>query len=283
MAALLALLSAVAYGVGDFFGGLSARRLPSSAVVLRTHVAGLAGLVVVLPLVEASPGGHDILVGAVGGVAGGLGVLLFYRAMAEGTMSLVAPITSVLTAMIPVVYGLATGERPSLLGFVGIPIALVAVTLLARDPGESTRSGLSPLQALQALAAGLGFGMFFIALDMAGDGAGLWPVVAGRTTSVTLFALVALVNPAARVGRAGARTGPLVAMLVACGLLDAWANALLLFATHHGMITLVAVLGSLYPAATLLLARTVLGERLARPQLGGVALAGAAVVLVSVG
>ncbi|HLM65394.1 MAG TPA: EamA family transporter [Acidimicrobiales bacterium] len=282
MAALLALLSALAYGVGDFFGGLSARRLPSSAVVLRTHAAGLAGLVVLLPLVEASPGGHDIVVGAAGGVAGGLGVLLFYRAMAEGAMSLVAPITSVLTAVIPVVYGLATGDRPSLFGLVGIPIALVAVTLLARDPGEATRTGLAPRQALQALGAGVGFGVFIIGLDMASDAAGLWPVIAGRTTSVTLFALVALVSPAARVG-SGARTGPVVAMLVACGLLDAWANALLLFATHHGMITLVAVLGSLYPATTLLLARSVLGERLARPQLGGVALAGAAVVLVSVG
>jgi uncharacterized membrane protein len=283
MAALLALLSATAYGVGDFFGGLSARRLPSSAVVLRTHVAGLLGLLAVVPLVGGAAGHGDLAIGAIGGVAGALGVLAFYRAMASGVMSLVAPITAVTAAIVPVAYGLATGERPSPVGMVGIPLALVAVALLAREGGPETASSLSVPQLLTALGAGAGFGLYFVALGMASDDAGLWPVVAGRLASVTLFGLVALFNPAARVGDRRARQLGLVAMLVACGLLDAWANALFLLATHHGMLTLVGVLGALYPAATLLLARGVLGERLARPQLGGVALAAAAVTLVSVG
>jgi drug/metabolite transporter (DMT)-like permease len=285
MAALLALASAMAYGVGDFFGGLSARRLPSAAVVLRTHAAGLAGLVVLLPLVSATTsGGRDLALGAAGGIAGGTGVLLFYWLMSRGAMSIVAPITAVLAALVPVVVGMGGGERPSPMALVGIPLALVAVALLAREPGDAERaSGLTPVQLAAALAAGLGFGLYFVALDLTSDSAGLWPVVSGRVASVTLFGLIALASTAARVGDGRARRGALPAMLAACGLLDAWANALFLLATHHGMLTLVAVIGALYPASTVMLARVVLGERLGRPQLAGMLLAGAAVTLVTVG
>ena len=283
MAALLALLSATAYGVGDFFGGLSARRLPSAAVVLRTHAAGLLGLLSVVPLVGGAAAQGDLAIGAAGGLAGALGVLAFYRAMASGSMSLVAPVTAVTAAIVPVGYGLATGERPSLVSLVGIPLALVAVTLLSREGGARSASSLSVEQLLTALGAGAGFGLYFVALGMTSHDAGLWPVVAGRVASVTLFGLVALASPAARVGDGRARQRGVLAMLVTCGLLDAWANALFLLATRHGMLTVVAVLGALYPAATLLLARGVLGERLARPQLGGVALATAAVALVAIG
>jgi uncharacterized membrane protein len=283
MAALLALLSATAFGAGDFLGGLSARRLPSAAVVLRTHLAGFFALLALLPLVGGQLLGRDAAIGAVGGIAGGLGVLAFYRAMSSGPMSIIAPISAVTSAVVPVAYGLVRGERPSVLGLLGIPVALVAVALLAREPDDGERAGVSPLQLATALAAGLGFGAFFVALDLTSADAGLWPVIAGRVASVTLFSVVALLLPAARVGDGRARQRTVLAMLVTCGLLDAWANALFLAATHHGMLTLVGVLGALYPAATLLLARGVLGERLARPQLGGVLLAVAAVALVTVG
>lgn len=276
-------MSATAYGVGDFFGGLSARRLPSAAVVLRTHAAGLVGLLAVVPLVGGAAAHSDLAIGALGGMAGALGVLGFYRAMSSGMMSVVAPITAVTAAVVPVAYGLATGERPSAVSMVGIPLALLAVTLLSREEGPRSEGSLSVRQLALTLGAGAGFGLYFIALGMAGDDAGLWPVVAGRMASVTLFALLALVSPAARVGDRRARQVGLLAMLVACGLLDAWANAMFLMATRHGMLTLVAVLGALYPAATLLLARGVLGERLARPQLSGVAVAAAAVTLVAIG
>jgi uncharacterized membrane protein len=282
MAALLALLSATAYGAGDFFGGLSARRLPSVAVVLRSHVVGLLGLLALVPLVGGALTGNDLRVSALGGVAGGLGVMLFYRAMTTGAMSLVAPVTSVTAALVPVSYGLATGDRPSWLGLVGIPLALGAVVMLAREPAVEGSRGMTLSQLGVALAAGAGFGAFFIALDTTSADAGLWPVVAGRVASITLFSLVTLVNPAVRVGDGRARSGSALAMIVACGLLDAWANALFLAATRHGMISLVSVLSALYPAATLLLARSVLGERLARPQLAGVVLAVVAVALVTV-
>lgn len=286
VAALLALLSAVAYGAGDFLGGLAARRLPPAAVVLRSNAVGLAGLVVALPLVgDAEYAARDIVIGAIAGVAGGVGVLLLYRGLAVGTMSVVAPITAVLSAVVPVAVGLSSGERPGAVAFVGVPLALVAVALLAREPRDDNdrTHGMTTTDLLTALGAGLGFGLFFVGLDATGDDAGLWPVVAGRSASVGLFAVVAAVSVSARTGRGRVWIGRTPVMLFGCGLLDAGANALFLLATQRGLLTLVAVLGALYPASTVLLARLVLAERLARPQQIGVLVAGAAVVLVSAG
>ena len=286
MAAVLALLSAVAYGAGDFFGGLAARRLPPAAVVLRSNAVGLTALLVCLPLVgDADLLGRDVAIGAAGGVAGGIGVLLLYRGLSRGTMSVVAPITALLSAVIPVLWGLGTGERPTAVAFLGVPLALWAIALLAREPApaEIVAGGLTPAELVSALGAGLGFGVFFVALDATSDDAGLWPVVAGRTASVAVFALVAAVSASARIGRRRAMTRSTTALVVGCGVLDAGANALFLLATQRGLLTLVAVLGALYPATTLLLARAVLGERLAGLQRVGVGLAAVAVVLVTAG
>ncbi len=287
MAAVLALLAAVAYGTGDFLGGMAARRIPASVVVLASNAVGLAGLLVALPLVgDPEFAGRDILIGAAAGIAGAIGVMLLYRGLATGTMSVVAPITAVLSAVVPVGVGLATGERPAGLALPGVPLALFAVALLAREPrvGPAQRpAGLPRTEVLVALGAGLGFGLFFVGLDATGDDAGLWPVVAGRAASVGLFSVVAAVGARRRsVGmRDTARTTML--LLVGCGLLDAGANALFLLATQRGLLTLVAVLGALYPAATLVLARLVLGERLVRLQQTGLVVAAAAVVLVTAG
>jgi drug/metabolite transporter (DMT)-like permease len=283
MAAFLALLSAAAYGAGDFFGGLAARRIPPAAVVLRSNVVGLVGLIACLSLVSGEVVARDLGIGAMGGVAGGIGVLLLYRGLASGVMSVVAPVTAVLAAVLPVVAGLSGGERPAVVAFAGIVLALAAVALLAREPrdDDAATHGLASLDLLVAVGAGVGFGVFFIALDATSDDAGLWPIVAGRSASVVFFAAVAALWARARVGDHRAVQGTTPWLLVGCGVLDAAANATFLLATQRGLLTLVAVLGSLYPASTLLLARLVLHERLARPQLAGVALAGAAVVLVT--
>lgn len=284
MAAVLALLSAVVYGAGDFAGGLASRRLPPAAVVLRSNLVGLVGLVLVAPLFAADDvRGADLLWGAGGGLVGGIGVLLLYRGLAVGTMSVVAPITAVLAAVVPVAAGLLDGERPSALALVGIPVALVAIALLARDPDDAgPLEGTSGGVLLTAFGAGLGFGLFFVALDRAGDDAGMWPLVAGRGASVTMFAVVALLVSTARVGGPAARQGSMPGLLLVCGVCDSGANALFLLATHEGLLTLVAVLGSLYPASTVLLATTLTHERLARVQVLGVVLALAAVVLITV-
>jgi drug/metabolite transporter (DMT)-like permease len=284
MAALLALLSAVVYGAGDFAGGLLSRRLPPVAVVWRTAMIGLAGLLVLALLTTATevrPG--DLGVGALGGLVGGVGILLLYRALADGTMSVVAPTTAVLAATVPVAVGIAGGERPGAAALAGIPVALVAIFLLARDPdAEGPAEAMRPGVMLEAIGAGAAFGIFFVCLDAAGDDAGMWPLVAGRAASVTLFSIIVATVAAHRIGRTGRRdAGPgTTRLLVTCGACDAGANALFLLATHRGLLSLVAVLGSLYPASTVLLATTLTHERLARSQVVGVvlALAGAAAI-----
>ena len=283
MAAVLALLSALTYGAGDFLGGLCARRLPAVAVALRTNAIGLVGLLVVAPLVAATVEGRDIVLGAGAGIIGGVGILLLYRGLATGTMSIVAPITAVLAAVVPVVVGLLSGERPSGLALAGIPIALVAVAALAREPRTGDEPGVGTAEVVMALGAGAAFGFFFVGLDATNDDAGLWPIVAGRTSSVVMFSIVAALVAAARVGDDRARRGTTPWLLVGCGLGDAGANAMFLLATQRGLLTLVAVLAALYPASTVLLARIVLGERLVGAQRVGIALAGVAVVAVSAG
>ncbi|MGQ0617069.1 MAG: EamA family transporter [Acidimicrobiia bacterium] len=282
MAAFLALLSAVGYGAGDFLGGVAARRLPAPAVVWRSNMVGLAGLLVALPLVGADEVAvRDLVIGAVAGVAGGIGILLLYRGLAAGAMSLVAPVTAVLTALVPVAAGLIGGERPSPGALAGVVLAVAAVALLSGGPdGTPAAARMSRGLLLTALGAGLGFGLFFVGLDATGDDAGLWPIVAGRSAAVLLFSVVVALSPTSRTGFA-VRNDRSVVLLVGCGLLDASANALFLVATQLGALTLVAVLGALYPASTVLLARVVLSERLARPQLAGCALAATAVVLVT--
>lgn len=286
MAALLALLSAFVYGAGDFVGGLLSRRLPPVAVVWRTAMVGLVGLLVLSLLTTAEEvRGSDLAVGAVGGLVGGVGILLLYRALAAGTMSIVAPTTAVLAAAVPVAFGIVDGERPSAVALAGIPVALVAIVLLARDPDASGPAEPMQVQVLlEALGAGAAFGIFFVCLDAAGDDAGMWPLVAGRAASVTLFSLVVAAVAANRIGRTGRRdAGPgTTKLILTCGACDAGANALFLMATHRGLLSLVAVLGSLYPASTVLLATTLTHERLARPQILGVVLAlvGAAAITV---
>lgn len=277
MAAVLALLSAVVYGAGDFAGGLATRRLPSVAVVWRTAIIGLVGLLVVSVLVGADDVGPDDLAwGAAGGLIGGVGILLLYRSLAAGTMSVVAPVTAVLSAVVPVGFGIGGGERPGALALAGIPVALVAIVLLARDPDdEGPRGPMDRMVLAMALGAGASFGVFFVCLDAAGDDAGLWPLAAGRAASVTLFSVVVAVTAGSRLGSGGVRAAGagMVPLLLACGAADVTANALFLLATHQGLLSVVAVLGSLYPASTVLLATTVTHERLVGSQIVGVVLA----------
>lgn len=277
MAALLALSAAVAYGVGDFLGGVAARRVPPTAVVLWSHVVGLGMLVAVAPLVAGIPSTRALAVGAAAGVLGGSGVALFYRALAVGAMSVVAPIAALLSAAVPVVVGLGTGERPSAAALAGIGLALGAVVLISR---ESPVRATAPLrwQALAlAVAAGLGFGLFFVAIDRAGDAAGLWPLVGARVASVSLFAGLG----AARLTSAALPRG-VAGPAVGCGLLDAAANVFYLLALNHGLLSVVSVLTALYPATTVLLARYVLGEHLSPVQRTGLGVAGVAAVLIAV-
>jgi drug/metabolite transporter (DMT)-like permease len=283
MAALLALSAAAAYGVGDFLGGLAARREPSTAVVLWSHVLGLVMLVVAAPAVGGEVTPRGLGVGALAGLLGGAAVALFYRGLSLGSMSVVAPIAALLSAAVPVVAGIGSGERPAAAAVIGIGLALVAVTLVSREPPPATRPHrrhdhprrrLQPL--LLAIAAGVGFGLFFVAIDRAGTDVGIWPLVGARVASVSLFAALG----AARVTAAALPRAALGAAFGA-GLLDAAANVFYVLALSHGLLSVVSVLTALYPAGTVLLARYVLGERLSGVQRTGLAVAGLAAVLIA--
>ena len=289
MAALLALTAAAAYGVGDFLGGLAARREPSSAVVLWSHVVGLVMLLVAAPALGGDITPRGLAIGAVAGLLGGVGVALFYRGLSLGSMSVVAPIAALLSAALPVMAGLGSGERPPAAAVIGIGLALVAVTLVSREsresrnpsePGAQPRAVIPTARRLQplllAIGAGVAFGLFFVAIDRAGGDVGIWPLVTARVASVSLFAALG----AARVTAAAPPRAALGAAL-GCGLLDAAANVLYVLALSRGLLSVVSVLTALYPAGTVLLARYVLGERLTAEQRTGLAVAGLAAVLIA--
>jgi drug/metabolite transporter (DMT)-like permease len=275
MAALLALSAAVAYGVGDFLGGVAARRVPPTAVVLWSHLVGLVMLAALAPAMSGDISPRALAVGATAGLLGGGGVALFYRGLAVGAMSVVAPVAALLSAAVPVVVGLASGERPTAAALAGITLALGAVVLISREPSSDAPALRWQALAL-AVAAGLAFGLFFVAIDSAGDGVGIWPLVAARTASVSLFAGLG----AARVTASGLPRGAAGAA-VGCGLLDASANVFYVLALDHGLLSVVSVLTALYPAGTVLLARYVLGERLSTVQRAGLGVAAVAAVLIA--
>ena len=282
MAYLLAIGCAVFYGAADFIGGLATRRASAIPVVLLSQASGLALLALILPLLpHASPSQPDLLWGAAAGLTGGIGVALLYRALAIGTMAVVAPTTAVCAVVIPVIASLLLGERPALLALAGIGLGIVSIVLVshqqaaARPQHDATLPGRLPPGVGTALVSGILIGLFLLTLAQTHSGAGMWPLVVSRTVSVVLFAGVAIAG--GRSLRIGAR---LSALAIAGGTIDMLANALYLLAAHEGPLSLVVTLSSLYPASTVLLARVVLGERLNPWQLTGVACALAAIVLV---
>lgn len=277
MAMVLALASAVVYGMADFAGGLASRRATAAAVVALSQAAGLVAVVLLLPWLGGDPTPADLAWGAAAGVAGGLGLLLFYRALAAGVMSVVAPVTAVSAAALPVLGGLLLGERIGPVAAGGIVLALAAVVLVAAEDGLASLRNAGLGTVAPALAAGAGFGLFFVVLDRTGEDSGLSPLVAARVVSVLMVGALALAT-----GRSLRISRRVLPVVVLAGVGDMTANALFLVATQvGGQLAITGVLASLYPASTVLLAQVVLRERLAGAQRAGLAVAAAAVVLIA--
>jgi drug/metabolite transporter (DMT)-like permease len=276
MSVLLALGSAITFGVADFLGGVASRRAAAWSVVVGSQFFGLALLVGALPaLPPATVGPADLAWGAAAGVAGALGLTQFFRALSLGNMSVAAPISAVITGAVPVVAGVALGERPASLAWLGIVLALPAIALISREATDSvTRT--PPDVLVSAVLAGLGFGAFYVLIDRTGDAAGIQPLISARTASVLLIGVLGLST-----GRLGPLAGRLLGVVALSGALDMAANVLFLYAVREGLLALGSVISAMYPASTLVLARAVLGERLRRVQLSGLALAGVAVGLVA--
>jgi drug/metabolite transporter (DMT)-like permease len=275
LAVLLALTAAASWGCGDFLGGLSARRVPALTVVALSEVAGLVAIAALLAVVGPHvPGGGALAWAAAAGVAGTIGLGALYRGMAIGAMGVVAPLSSA-AAIVPVAFGLATGERPGALRFAGVACALGGVVLASR---EQSAQGVKRAAGVElALVAAAGFGLYFVCIDRASEGGALWATTVSRGTASVLAVAAALA-----LGRLAA-PARLLPRLVLVGLFDVSANGLLTVALRHGLVSLVSVLASLYPVVTVLLARIVLQERTARTQQLGVALALGGAALISAG
>jgi len=277
VAVLLALASAVVYGAADFCGGLASRRANSFAVVAVSQAAGLVVLLALVPWLGGVWTAGDLAWGAAAGVAGSAGLVLFYRALADGVMSVIAPTTAVTAAAVPVLVGLGLGERMNVWAAVGIALALVAVVLVAAEDGLSSLRAANASSLTPALFAGAAFGLFFVLLDRTDADAGLTPLVGARLMSVALVVLLGLATR-----RSLSVPLPGLPLVVVAGVADMGANALFLLATQQGsQLAIVGVLASLYPASTVLLAQLVLRERLAGTQVAGLAAAVGSVVLIA--
>ena len=270
----VSLAAALVYGAGDFFGGLAARRTSLLTVLLLSQGVGLAGIALLATIIGGTATGADLLLGAAAGLAGGAGVAMLYRGLAKEAMSVVAPITAVVAVVVPVAYGVARGERPAVLQFAGIGLAVAAVTLLGASGAGKPRLARSTL--LVATGSGVAFGTFYILFSRTAASANLWPLLSARGASVAALVLLSLMLR--RPPRPGA-THP--AVVIGAGVCDVTANALYLIAVHGGLISIVAVLVSLYPVSTVVCSLLFLGERLHARQIGGVVAALAAVVLIT--
>lgn len=279
MAIALALSAALAYGSADFVGGLAARRTSPLLTAFGAQLTGLIVLLAAMPLLgTAAPSGRDLAYGAVAGVFGGAGIVLLYRALAIGPMSVVAPTTALAASVVPILAGVLLGERPGPLAVGGIAVSLVAVALITRERATEEHAPAGRRVVAMALGGGAIFGLFFVFLHQTGDGAGLWPLLAARLTSVPLLALLI----ARQVGFRSFEIPRLTRPVVVSGTLDMAANICYLLALRHGMLSVVAALTGLYPASTILLAQSHLRERLQRPQVLGLGVAACAAVLIAI-
>ncbi len=276
MTVLWALGASVVFGCADFIGGIASRRLPSLRVAAAGQLVAFCfawptALVAHSTHVTAADAGWSLASGA----AAGCGLGLFYSAMTRGLISLVVPLTAVVSALLPVAYGLARGERPSTVATVGIVVALVAVAVVSSTP--KTGHALSSTPVVFSIVAGALFGSFLILLSQVGEDAGMWPLVFSRS-SCTLVLTSLAVGFGASPTRA---LRPLVRPGVAIGVFEAIGIVGLFLALQRGPVSIASVLLSLYPVTSVLLATILLEERMTRPQVAGVALALTSVALIS--
>jgi uncharacterized membrane protein len=274
---VLGLAAAILYGVGDFAGGIASRRHTAITVLLTSYPVGAVLMAAMLPLF----GGHNstkaTVYGVVGGAAGLLGVVLMYSLMTIAPINVISPVTAVLAAIVPVVVGVGIGERPHITAWFGIVLGLVAVLLVSRTTEDHPHGRMRPITLLLALVSGLGFGFYFVFLARAGDNSGLWPLVISRFSSAALIVPLAITR-----GAFAAVRGRMLVVVLVAGACDALANMCFLLASRHGLLSVASVLTSLYPATTVILAVWLLREHTSQVQRGGLALAAASIVLITI-
>ena len=310
---IVGLGSALLFGFADFFGGLAAKRVSAIRVTALAAVTGLVALCIALPLLGGAWSWQAVVFGGLSGVAGAVAIVLLYACLAMGPMSILSPLTAVVSAIVPVIVGVSRGDRLTGLGYSALALALVAIVLVAFVREErAVRPSLKAL--LMAVGSGAAIGLFLILIDLTPDDSGLVPLIANRAVNATLMFIsigvlavwaarrpvrvagVELLNPTPGTGvgagvaaktrnglrfklqragwRAGWRAG--LRFAIVCGVIDAVANAVLLWGLRIGDLSVMAVLSALYPAGTIILAALVLRERITLMQGLGLALALAA-------
>jgi drug/metabolite transporter (DMT)-like permease len=280
MSVVLALAAAILYGVSDFVGGLASRKLSVWPVGLLACTGAFAGSAVLAVVEPGTPTMQDLAWGLLAGVGSGSGTAFLYRGLAQGRMGVVAPVSSVGAVLVPLLVALGTGERPDLFAWAGIAVALPGIWLVSREEGPVDGSAAGPARTVEGfvdgIVAGIGFGVLFAALGQVPDSAGYWPLATNQVSSIVSMLAAALLlggNPIPR------RRAEAIGLLP--GLLAALAVLMFILATRHGLLSLSAVITSLYPAFTVLLAVVVLGERIHRGQAAGLALCATCIVCVS--
>ena len=280
MAIILALISSALFGAGDFLGGVASRRTHVLVVVGASHVVGLFLILSVAPFMADTITLRDLGLGGIAGIAGAVGITCLYHSLSRGPMALVAPITAVSNAAVPALWGIYFGDRLSAPQTVGVVLGLAAILLVSRVSGEEPTAGnATPGLIGMALLSGVGFGGFFICMDLTSEATTPWPLVSARVVSAGIALILLTRMRRSPIPRRDEARGA----IVGAGVLDMTANLAILIAVHHGMLSLVVVLGSLYPASTVLLARYVLQERMARTQVVGLVVALAAIAAIASG
>jgi drug/metabolite transporter (DMT)-like permease len=272
IALALALGASLAWGVADFVGPFVSRTLGALRVLFWAQIGGVAAIGIAVAARDRGPAGWAVLFACVASIAGMLGLFAYYRGMRDGAMSVVAPIAGV-SAVIPVIYGIATGDHPSAIQIVGVACALVGVGLASIEHHEGSRRIAAGVGL--ALLAALGFGIYFPFMHAAGKVDFWWTALVFRSTALLLVAAV--------VAGAGVsvRLGPRwIAVAALVGIGDTLGNVLFAAASGRGLVSLTSVLASLYPIVTVVLAAAVVGERVARLQRAGIVLTLAGVVLI---
>ncbi len=273
---LFGLASALSWGTGDFCGGLATRRTPVRGVLILSQLTGvLLLLAAALILKDPLPSMRPLIFGGLAGLCGACGLAALYSGLAGGRMGLIAPLTAVISAALPVLAASFTQGLPPLMQLIGFALAMAAVWLLA--VGDD-RAPLRGRMLVLPLVAGLGFGLFFILIAQASGQALIWPLIAARMAAMAFLALAGLMQ-AGRI-RPDLRHLPLI---VAAGIFDAGGNAFFALAARFGRLDVAAVLSSLYPAATVLLAWLILREYLSARQWTGLLAALGALALIAEG
>lgn len=270
---LLSLAAAVSWGAGDFSGGFASRKTNVYGVVLVAHVVGLVfNLVAALLWHDPWPGATSFLWGVAAGISGAVGLVSLYRALAVGTMGINAPVAAVVTAILPVAFTFLTLGLPTRVQLAGFALALVAIWLIAMPAGDLGR----PRGLGLAILAGIGFSGFLLFIKFAGFTAKFWPLVGARAASIAVMVII--------VSRIRLDFHALAGHwrpMVSCGIFDSIGNILFVYAATGGRLDIAAVLSSLYPASTLILARIFLKERLTRVQAMGILFALGSVALIA--